>query len=291
MDTNKDSEKKDDIEKEHEKEQIDHEKKDVKTKEKTTSIDMSKILFVILGIGILFSIYFFLADGDTGYDESDEVLANLAVECEEGAWVTFPIDKKLSKKFTGETTFQGVISHAGLGDDEMTDEQGDMIITTHPEYSLVFYNGREVEIEGNDVTSSDGNHLYVHKIRCTGAEAETGVKAQRQALMRHIQSNQQSLFEMSGYSGEITIDDIAFVNDNNDNVVYVTFIQEGENKTDVIMLMEFEKTGDGYSEKMLAQYEYDEEGRVLAQGKNPYSGERSISYEYDEDLGEWILAW
>lgn len=259
------------------------------------SLDISKVFFVVVILVILCGLVLYVLNNRENNDNvADELLVDIAVECEKGEWVEFPVDKKIIKQDGDSlTVYKGVVMDMNQNDDEISSEDNKHKFITHPDYSLVFYSSRRVEIDGWKIKNRGDDSrdiIYVHKIRCAGEESNQRKIAKRQSIMKYVKSHKKEVFELSNYlNDDVAIDEVAFVNE---KVFYVTFEQNEGEKTDVILLLELQENEQDDSKlRVLAQYEYDNEGRVLVAGKNNYLEQKTIIYEYDEEINQWSLAW
>jgi hypothetical protein len=175
-----------------------------------------------------------------------------------------------------------------MDDDEMTNKSRDTIFTTHSEYSLIFYNMRDVEIEGKYLKSSAKKQIYVHKIRCVGEETKEEVQANRQRIMQFVAQNEQQVFKLSGKDAQVEIEDISFVDN---NVAYLAFSEDKLDGLEILLLVQFIKNGDGYKTNRLALYELVDSKFTLTEGKDDYVDFKRTTYEYDNELSRWVLVW
>jgi len=254
------------------------------------SIDLSRFFLFVVVTGGLISLAIFLMNNDTSYTKSDEVTADLALDCESGKWVEFPIDKSSEKKFQEEAHFTGEVVDADMKKDELADKSKKNIFITHPDYSLFFYGGRKVEIIGNYIKrKNEKKNIYVHKIRCIGEESKNEVKKSRQEIMQHIAQHKEKILALSGHNINVEIDDISFVDD---NIVYIDFFNDdSEVEFECLLLLEIKYLNNEFNIKKIAQYDSKNEELQLVSGKDNYINKKKTAYEYDDDLERWVLSW
>jgi len=259
---------------------------------KAVVIDLSKILIIVLGMAIVLTVgvILFRNNNKSIVDDSDKIIVDLGVNCENGEWVEFPIDKSLEKKFQEEIHFVGEVIDADIKKDELTDKSKQNVFITHPDYSLFFYGGRKVEIIGNYIERRNRKKsIYVYKIRCIGEESKDEVKKSRQEIMQYIVQHKEELLALSGHNINVEIDDISFVNN---NIVYVDFFNDdSETEFECLLLLEIQSIDNGFNIKKLAQYDLENGEFQLVSGKDNYINKKKTAYEYDDDLERWVLSW
>ncbi len=249
-------------------------------------IDLSKALFIFLSIFIVsFSAFLFFVDQDGKYDEHYELMSHVAQYCESGDWVDIPTYSFRDEKFTENANFQGKIITADMRMKKMTDERSELLFVTNPNFSLVFFGGRDVEIAGRYKEGSQKKVLYVDRIKCIGAEAQENIKDERQEMMQFITKNKNNIIEDPD---EFIVEDITFVDE---SVVYVYMVQKnGENRMQKLYLVQMEKNNDSYTMFTLATYKLDNQKFVLVDGVDDYKNARQTVYEYNKKADRWTLA-
>ncbi len=251
------------------------------------SIDVSKVFFAFICIGAFsFSTFLFFVEKNNGYEKSDALVATFATSCERGEWIELPVFTQSKNKKEENVDFKGVIF---AKDSDMKNVEQDTVFTVHPEYSLMFFDSRNVEIIGKRINIENEKKIYVEKIRCIGNDASQTVQRARQEKLQFITQNKQEIFELSESDVLVDIEDISFVQE---NITYIYFVQSGdEYGIEKLLVIRIDEDKSGYAPHKLAEYDLADKKFILINGSDKYSHSRKITYEYNDKLGLWMLAW
>lgn len=264
-----------------------YKKKTIPLLDNTVSIDVSKVFFIFLSIGtFLFALSLFFIEKNSGYEESDVVAANFAHNCEKGEWIEVPMFFQNQNDESENIDFKGVIF---AKDSDMTNAEQDMNFAVHPEYSLMFFDSRNVEIIGKRIDIENEEKIYVEKIRCVGNDASQTVQRARQEKMQFIAQNKQEIFELSESDAVVDIEDISFVQE---NIMYVYFVEtKNEYGVEKLLVIRIDEDESGYTAHKLSGYDLVDKKFILANGVDKYTHSRKITYEYNDNLDLWVLVW
>ena len=253
-------------------------------------VDISKILFILVCVSVCaYALFLFLAIYDDKYTKNDEITARMALECENGSWMELSSDKNLKTAESDEkATFSGVIT-TDMRDGIMKNKDRNLTFATDKNFSLIFYDNREVEIVGRSENSLDKGVIYVDRIKCIGKEAREDIKTMRQDMMQYISQNKENIISGTTSNMAFDIEDITFVDD---NVVYVYFVQKQiDNGHQMLLLIQLDGSNGTYASKKLAEYSLIDHKFELIEGVDVYTHSRQSTYEYDENLKKWLLIW
>ncbi len=262
----------------------------IETKYDVIFVDISKFVFILLCFGVcVYSLFLFYAIHDDKYTENDEITARMASECENGTWTELPANKKIRTAESDEkASFSGVIS-TDMRNGVMKNENRDLIFTTSKNFSLIFYDNREVEIDGRYDNASDRRSIFVEKIKCIGKEANSDIRTIRQDMMQYISHNKDNIIMRTNAKNAFDIEDITFVDD---NVVYIYFVQKQvDDSPQMLLLLRIDENNGAYVSQKLAEYALIDHKFKLIDGVDLYTHFRKSTYEYNKNLKKWVLIW
>ena len=262
------------------------EKKQFQQQPQRIKINATKVLLSGLLVAvILYGLFILINERSDEVSESDILEADFSKNCEAGNWINFSENtNKLNEIYEGKL----------ISDEEenVISEDKSRIFAVSEEYSLDYFIGKKVGIEGN---KEDNDKIKVQRIRCVGEETKPENVKFRRSLMKYVDDNMNSIAIEKPQKGEWMAEEFYFVNNENFYVYYSSYEEDDEDyEENRLLLLRSQKKDSPYDLKQLAYIipssEEDEEAEVKF-GEDIYEDQKDIIiYEYDYDEEEWLLA-
>jgi len=215
---------------------------------------------------------------------------NIPVQCENGKWIEFP-------ELLNSSQLEKFASSERLSYDEKNNifvgEKNKETFSTDADYSLSFFLGRDVLVEGYRLNS---NAVYIRRIQCSGVEADRVIVSDRKVLMNYIKDNINTLALEKAPKNDWQVETYYFINDTDLYVQYETsgsFMEEAPYDSHLWLIRVSSGKSGAPAIKTLAYIEEDVEDsqkNVVKQGVDIYREAKNLTiYEFDADSGQWTL--
>jgi hypothetical protein len=258
-----------------------------------------KIYIYLLAIILAFGGYYFytIYQKKQDADFAQEMLVsdfedNIPSQCEKGEWTEFPAYSQ-SGTFSEYKGNANIKSSSG---DKFSNQDGSISFVTDKNYTLTFFAGRDVRIEGVDVAAQGKQEIYVKRIKCVGKEANADIRSQRQNLMKYISDNIGTLAMEKSHGSAWQIQTFYFVNDTD---IYVEYESPGSIGGDSpydarLWLIRASKMDTSVPAIETLAYiqedENDPDKNVVKVGQDLYKDANNMTvYEFDSDKKTWVL--
>lgn len=263
-------------------------------KRKKQKIIVFGLLIILAAAGyFLYTLYQKKAVAESAKEEIvDEVENKFPAQCENGEWIEFPDYAEKGKALDYK-------ENAGIKmtkDEEFTNEDGSVFLTTDRDYSLFFFVERDVRVEGVDISTDKKTEVYVKRIKCVGKEANKDIQAERQKLMRYISGNINAIAPEKAQNDDWQVATFYFYNDSDIYVEYESMSSVAEDVSYDGRLWLIRATKLERPVPVIETLAYihedaeDWEKNVVKIGEDLYSDADNMTvYEYEEEVKKWVL--
>ena len=255
-------------------------------KQELIEFDISKVFLILIILMVFLTFWLFYWSKLDQYDSFDVIMTEVPNKCAKGEWIEFPTKNKNINNLQ-PFMFSGYIF---FEDGIFRDIDKENIFSVDLDYSLSFFDGRQIQIDGFKINeSTNKQYIYVKRIKCLGREANAVSQQDRQKKMEFIMKNKEDIFGTKVEDRVLNIEDISFVNDDI-AYVYFTFKDEGDDNSRIILINIINNEDEFKFEKM-AMYIFEDNRFILAEGDDQYKNTYKNVYEYDKHKKEWVFVW